>query len=84
MGNPGGEGVLEGLEFFMEQLRFVKFAGEIEGGADGAHPQGGVGVFQGVGEGDNGAEGDFLELEAGELAGLIGLFGQFLAEFFVF
>ena len=72
----------EGLDFF-EQLRFVEFAGEIQGGADGAQ-QGGVGVFQGVGEGDYGAEGDFLELEAGEFAGLIGLFGQFLAEFFVF
>ena len=81
MGNPGGEGVLEGLDFFVEQLRFVEFAGEfageIAGGADGAHPQGGVGVFQGVGEGDYGPEGDFLELEPGELAGLIGLLGQF-------
>ena len=36
------------------------------------------------GEGDYSPEGDFLELEPGELAGLIGLFGQFLAEFFVF
>ena len=88
VGNPGAEGVLEGLDFFVEQSRFVEFAGEfageIAGGADGAHPNVGVGVFQGVGEGDDGSEGDFLELEAGELAGLIGLFGQFLAEFFVF
>ena len=42
VGNPGGEGILEGLDFFVEELRFVEFAG------------------------------------------LIGLFGQFLVEFFVF
>ena len=42
VGNPGWEGVFEGLDFFVEQLRFVEFAG------------------------------------------LIGLFGQFLAEFSVF
>ena len=42
VGNPGGEGVLQGLNFFMEQLRFVEFGG------------------------------------------LIGMFGRFLAEFFVF
>ena len=42
VGNPGGEGVFEGLDFFVEELRFVEFAG------------------------------------------LIGLLGQLLAEFFVF
>ena len=29
VGNPGGEGVFEGLDFFVEELRFVEFAGLI-------------------------------------------------------
>ncbi len=80
LGDPKGQGGLQGLDLVMQLLDFAKLGGVTEDGADGAEADFRVWTLQEVAEANDGLEGEALEAAFGESGGLALQLGKLAAE----